>query len=106
MPPRAAVPTTPHRLTAPSVAALPIRAARYEVRDAAPGGLRVRVTPAEVKSFAVLYRPNGSTTLRRLTLGTFPAMTPDAARAAALRAKGAAAGGADPAGAVVERWAA
>ena len=76
------------------------------MRDTAPGGLRVRVTPAGVKSFAVLYRPKGSATLRRLTLGTFPAVTPDAARAAALRAKGAAAGGADPAGAVVARRAA
>lgn len=105
MPPRAANadPTAPHRLTAASVAALPVGAERYEVRDTAPGGLRVRVTAAGVKSFAVLYRPKGSPTLRRLTLGTFPMVTPDEARRAALRAKGAAAGGADPAGAVAER---
>lgn len=103
MPARVTDPTAPHKLTAPSVAALPTRATRYEVRDTAPGGLRVRVTPNGVKSFAVLYRPKGSGRLRRLTLGVFPAVTPEAARAAALRAKGAAAGGHDPAGAVAER---
>ncbi len=46
MPPRAAVPTTPHRLTALSVAALPIRAARYEVRDAARHRTVVYLFPA------------------------------------------------------------
>jgi hypothetical protein len=80
-----------HKLTAASVAALPTLAARYAVADTALPGLEVRVTPAGGKSFAVRYRPKGSRTLVRMTLGDYPTLLPDDARARArqVRAHGA-----------------
>ena len=46
---------------------------RTEVWDTAFPGFGVRVTPNERKSFVLMYRTNGRK--RRLTIGTYPALT-------------------------------
>jgi hypothetical protein len=61
------------RLTDRSIEALKGRAARYEVWDEARKGFGVRVTPRGVKSFIWVYHFQGKP--RRLTFGTYPALT-------------------------------
>lgn len=69
---------------------------RAERADHVVRGLSIRVTQAGVKSWALRYR-NISGEQRRLTLGTFPAMSLEKARDAALRALGQIADRRDPA---------
>ena len=79
--------------TAQSLKANP--AARVEYFDADQPGLALRVTPAGVKSWAVLYRHRGK--LRRLTLGPLKAIGLAEARTRARDAISAASKGTDPA---------
>jgi hypothetical protein len=67
---------------------------RVEYFDAAFGGLALRVTRAGHKSWSVYYRMHGR--LRRLTLGTYPAIKPPQARIEAQRALDRARAGSDP----------
>ena len=54
---------------------------RYAIGDSGAPGLEIRVTPAGVKTWAVVYRQNGS--VRRHTIGRYPDFTlADARRAA------------------------
>ncbi|WP_027514878.1 integrase arm-type DNA-binding domain-containing protein [Bradyrhizobium sp. WSM1417] len=69
---------------------------RYEVRDAACPGLHLVVQPSGAKSWAFRYVIAGAT--RKLTLGQYPALTLDMARADAAMARGEVAKGGDPAG--------
>ena len=61
------------KLTDRSIEALKGRPARYEVWDEARKGFGVRVTPRGVKSFIWVYHFQGKP--RRLTFGTYPALT-------------------------------
>ena len=75
------------KLTARSVAALPVRPDPYDVFDRFVRGFHVRVHPSGVVSFALRYRdPAGGTPPRyhRFTIGRYGPLTPDAARAIAL----------------------
>lgn len=73
----------------------PNPAARVEYFDADQPGLALRVTPAGVKSWCVLYRHRGR--LRRLTIGPLKAIGLAEARTRARTAIASAADGADPA---------
>lgn len=64
--------------TKTSIAALQPKATRYEIQDSKIPGLYVRVTPTGVKTFALVRRINGR--LERITIGRFPAATPEVAR--------------------------
>ncbi len=55
------------------------KASRYEVTDEDNTGFRLRITPAGVKTFVVVYR-NAENQLKRYTIGKFGALTPEAAR--------------------------
>lgn len=85
------------RLTARSVeAAKPQADRRLEIADHLVRGLSLRVSAAGAKTWAVRYRVTGGQQ-RRLTLGTFPALSLEKARAAALAALARVAEGHDPA---------
>ncbi|MGY4366663.1 integrase [Bradyrhizobium sp. LB1.3] len=84
------------RLTRDRVESAKPAAARYEVRDAAYPGLHLVVQPSGAKSWAFRYVIAGVT--RKLTLGQYPALTLEAARADAATARGELAKGGDPAG--------
>jgi hypothetical protein len=73
----------------------PPASGRSEYFDAAFGGLALRVTPNGHKSWSLHYRINGR--LRRLTLGSYPAIKPARARAEAQHALDRVRAGADPA---------
>ncbi len=73
------------RLNTKSIAALPPRAKRYIVWDAANAGFGVRVTTRGTKSFVYAYRFDGHS--RLLTLGNTPPRTLEQARAAFAEAK-------------------
>ncbi|MHC2289982.1 tyrosine-type recombinase/integrase [Bradyrhizobium barranii] len=75
-------------------------AARREVPDAACPGLYLIVQPSGAKSWAFRYVIAGAT--RKLTLGQYPAVTLEAARADAATARGEVANGRDPAGVKAE----
>ncbi|WP_156402860.1 MULTISPECIES: integrase family protein [unclassified Bradyrhizobium] len=74
--------------------------ARREVPDAACPGLYLIVQPSGAKSWAFRYVIAGAT--RKLTLGQYPALTLEAARAEAATARGEVANGRDPAGVKAE----
>ncbi len=61
------------RFTDRSIAALKLKAARYEVWEAGRTGLGVRVSPAGRKSWIYMYRFEGRP--RRMTLGTYPQLS-------------------------------
>lgn len=74
---------------------LPESGKRAEYWDSKTPGLAVRVTSAGVKSFTVLRRVDGK--LERVTLGRYPAMTPEQARQRAAEINAAIARGESPA---------
>ena len=76
---------TAAKLTKRVVDSLEPRADRYDVHDSEIENFMVRVTPNGTKSFAILYRAGKGRNAprRRLTLGTYGALTVDQARAAA-----------------------
>jgi len=92
----------PRKLTSEAVARLPVESHRYEVADVEIPGLRLRVTPNGVKSWAVLYR-NDSGQRVRYTIGKANVVTAKQARDKARAVLGAAAGGKDPAAEKKER---
>jgi|RhiMetdeSRZDD1v2_1073273.scaffolds.fasta_scaffold23744_5 integrase len=78
------------------VAALqPPEAGQVDYFDSKPPSLGLRVTPYGRKTWFIMYRSNGR--LRRLTLGTYPALSLADARQHALAARHAVAQGSDPA---------
>jgi integrase len=90
---------TPIKLTKAEVEGLRLEAGSYfcpvvNARGQAIQGLNVRVMPSGMKSFVHRYRHQGIQKV--LTLGRFPAMTPDAAEKASLAAQVRINGGEDP----------
>jgi integrase len=63
-------PTT-FRFTAPAIAALKPRATRRDYWDLDTPGFGIRVTATGIKSWFLRYRPNGSRTHRRWTIGRY-----------------------------------
>ena len=86
----------PLNLTARFVETVKAKDKREENRDAEAKGLILRVTPAGVKSWAVLY--SHGRRKRRLTLGEFPAIKLAKARELTLQALADIAQGHDPQG--------
>jgi integrase len=86
----------PLNLTARFAETIKARERREEYRDAEAKGLILRVTPAGVKTWAVLYSHGGRK--RRLTLGEFPAIKLAKARELTLQALADIAQGNDPQG--------
>jgi integrase len=86
----------PLNLTARFVETVRAKDRRDEFRDVEAKGLILRVTPAGVKTWAVLYSHGGRK--RRLTLGEFPAITLAKARELTLQALADIAQGHDPQG--------
>ena len=86
----------PLNLTARFVETVRAKDRREEYRDAEAKGLILRVTPAGVKTWAVLY--SHGRRKRRLTLGEFPAIKLAKARELALQALADIAQGHDPQG--------
>jgi integrase len=87
------VPPKKRDLTDRDIRLLKPAARRYDVA-ADDDGLRLRVTPAGVKSWALRYRAKG--THRRLTIGTYPDLLLGAARKAAAKVRRDVALGEDP----------
>lgn len=83
-------------LTDRGVAGLQAQATQVDYFDADLAGFALRVSPGGRKTWTVLYRHNRR--LRRLTLGTYPAMKLAAARERARSQLRAASRGEDPAG--------
>lgn len=73
----------------------PVPGKRIEYFDASFPGLSLRVGESGKKSWTVFYRIHG--TLKRFTLGSYPAVSPKAARAAATEALNKVQAGVDPA---------
>jgi integrase len=73
-------------------------AERADYWDELVRGLVLRVSPSGVKAWTAVYRRASDGAKRRVTLGKFPTMTLDKARARALAVMSAAAEGEDPAG--------
>ncbi|MGE9007151.1 tyrosine-type recombinase/integrase [Leptospira interrogans] len=82
-------------LTVKRIESVEAKAARQEIPDGLLVGLYLVVQPSGAKSFAVRYRYAGQP--RKLTLGSFPAITLEAARDIGGKALRAAAEGRDPA---------
>lgn len=76
---------------------------RDEYMDTKAPGLYLRVTKKGVKTFSCVGRPKGSSKPERTTLGRFPAVKPEQARARAFEIAGQQAGGTSPAQAARER---
>lgn len=83
------------KLTRDRVEATKPASARREVRDALTPGLRLVVQPSGHRSWAFRYKLGG--VARKLTLGDYPAVSLDAARTAAVTARGEVLQGRDPA---------
>jgi integrase len=83
-------------LTDLSVSKMQPPATRREVPDGKIAGLYLMLTPNGAKSWVVRYRSHGEQ--RKLTLGTFPALSIKQERQLAEKARGQIAGGGDPAG--------
>lgn len=86
------------RLTKRSIEALP--AGEYDAYDSSVPGFAVRVRKSGAKSYILRYRPRGggrAASVRTLTLGKFPTLTPEMARELAQQRLGDVAGGRDPA---------
>lgn len=74
--------------------AVPKRGApRLEFKDSKVAGLYLRVTPGGVKTFSFVGRPKGATKSERETIGRYPAVRPEEARALAMQMAGSIAGG-------------
>lgn len=71
---------------------------RTDYWDDVVRGLVLRVSPSGVKSWTVVYSRDSDSTKRRVTVGKFPAVTLEKARAKALAAVTAVSDGKDPAG--------
>ena len=76
---------------------------RIDYWDDVERGLVLRVSPTGVKSWTVVYTRESDGAKRRVTLGQFPAVSLEKARAKALKAKTAVSEGGDPAGDKRER---
>jgi integrase len=87
------------KFTDRTIAALRPRPQRYEVWDDARSGFGIRITPRGVKSFVWVYHFEGRP--RRLTFGTYPALTLGAANLKLAHARQALARGEDPGTAAV-----
>ncbi len=82
-------------LTHRGVEALRPEALAYRICDMRCRGLAVRVAPSGLKTWDVAFRITGTGVYRRLSLGPFPAVTLDAARARTLALTNAAKTGRD-----------
>jgi integrase len=82
-------------LTHRSIEALGTEAAPYRVPDSKSSGLAIRVAPSGLKTWDLAYRVKGSKTFRRLSLGRFPEVGLDDARARASELTRAARSGSD-----------
>ncbi len=89
------------RFTDRSIAALKPKATLYEVWEDGRTGLGVRVSPKGRKSWNYMYRFNGKA--RRMTLGTYPAVSLASARVKHASAKELLAKGTDPGALHVEK---
>lgn len=78
-------------------------ATRAEYWDAKVSGLCLRVTPAGVSTWTLRYRPQGSTSFKRLNLGRYPEVSLARARERAEGQRVAVSGGADPQGEIRSR---
>lgn len=89
--------TTRFNFTKPALERLPLPGAgqRTTYHDTKTPGLSLRVTPAGAKSYCVQKRIDGR--VERITLGKFPGMTIEQARAAAAKVLGTVASGDNPA---------
>ncbi len=86
-----------HNLTARFIDSIkPLAEGRIEYWDASTPGFGLRVAPSGRKTWVVMYRAGGR--LRRLSLGTYPALSLGSAREAAKDALRDVAKGKDPAG--------
>jgi integrase len=77
--------------------------ARAEYWDAKVSGLCLRITPTGAASWTFRYRPQGSTSFKRLKLGAYPEVSLATARERAWTQRADISGGADPAGAIRSR---
>lgn len=91
------------KLTARFVETVKTNRDREDFQDAGLRGLQLRVTKGGAKTWTYRYRRKSDGKLRRVTLGTFPAMGLDGARQSAREQSALVGRGADPAGAVQER---
>jgi hypothetical protein len=82
------------KLTDKRIESIAPAAKAKEHRDGHMPGLYLAVHPSGVKSFSYRYRVAGKG--RKLTIGRWPAITPEAARKLAQQAAAKVAGGADP----------
>jgi len=92
---RKQLPTEPVKLTENLIKGLDPGAARYEVRDTELRGLKIRVTPAGVKTFCLVYRNREGRQIR-YTVGHYGQITLKQARDLAAEAMGEVAGKNDP----------
>lgn len=74
-----------------------------EYWDSRISGLCMRVSPAGRRTWSLRYRPKGSTSFRRLSLGLYPELGIKQARERAEAARVDISGGADPAGKITEK---
>lgn len=88
-------PKTPVKLTQALIEAFAPETTRYEVRDAVLPGLRVRITPAGVKTFCLIYRDRQRRQIR-YTVGRYGKVTLKRAREIAQEVLGEIAGRNDP----------
>ncbi len=91
------------RLTARFTESVSTELSREDFSDALVRGLQLRVTAQGAKSWAFRYTRPSDGRRRRLTLGTFPAMTLDEARKRAREESVAVERGGDPAAKVAEQ---
>ena len=86
------------RLTDLSIRAIRAPASgRIQIPDAAVGGLWLRISDTNARSWSVVYRRPGNPGVQRVTLGKWPGLTCAGARAAAKAVQAAVATGGDPA---------
>jgi integrase len=84
----------PVKLTPKVIEQAPVKAGRYEMHDALVPGLKVSIMPSGHKSFVVRLRFGGKKV--KVTLGTFPALKLETARAKAREVLDGAEHGKDP----------
>jgi integrase len=76
---------------------------RDEYWDAKVSGLCLRVTPNDVRTWTFRYRPKGSTSFKRLNLGSYPELSLAKARERAQENRVDVSGGSDPQGEIRAR---
>ena len=92
------------RLTDLAIRAIrPPAAGRVQVPDAAVGGLWLRISGRDARTWSYVYRTPGDARVKRYTIGRWPAITCAAARATAKQIAAEVAGGKDPAAEKRER---